>query len=119
MVDMDVVMTLRVPTKVLCVSNKAGLEKKRKKKKKKKDPYTHVRFSFLSVCHSCTTRAGINLNSMQTAILRNGSLLHVNSKFCWFCRNYYLNVSQPLNVMVLSLADCARSVIHHVIQWRC
>ena len=53
---------------------------------------------FLSICLSdlvplehpfCSpVFAGINMNFMQTAILRNGSLLHVKSKFCRFCRKY-------------------------------
>ena len=78
--------------------------------RKKKDPYTHVRFSLLLVYqilyHSSTCCAPrvyrYKSCFMQTAILRNGSFLHVNSKFWRFCRKYYLNVSQPLNAIILS-----------------
>ena len=45
---------------------------------------------------------GINLNFMHTAILHNGSFPHVNSKFCRFCRKYYLHVSLSLNATILS-----------------
>ena len=88
---------------------KDGLEKKKKKNKKKKkikikDTYTRIRFSFLFVCQSFTTRAPVLL----PRVCRYKSELHAHShytqwlisKFCQFCRKYYLNVSQPLYAII-------------------
>ena len=69
--------------------------------------------TFLSLCLSdlvplehpiCSTVfADINLNFIiHTAILRNGSFPHVNSKVCRFCRKYYLKIILPLNAIILS-----------------
>ena len=74
--------------------------------REKKKRFIYTCKIFLSICLSdlvplenqfCSpVFAGINLNFMHTTILRNGSFPHLNSKFCRFCRKYYLNVSLPL-----------------------